>query len=367
MFNTVRICGNLAEKEYEYDECGQLESIIREFARSQGMGNFIVTNQEGKELKQADLKTMRPEELQTLRLARIMRGAADAPFNERQGDGSLVFLPSGAPSDNEEENMESVSDTHALFDFIHDDLLHKIQEEFPTVENSFLKQLVNNITENSSGMSVQLKNLAAEKLSAEIIKQVAENSIRIERVVIENKVDFERFRIKLAETLTAYTSAITRLYMKSVRDIPTGNGIATDLISPLLCRMYANGFKLENCRPDKLIFKRNVEMEIKYFQKDGYYYCLSVSESPYYVTDIQLDVNISGNMNSWVCRVNTPNGHPNVSHDSGELCAGDIKGKSLLEADAIALLLKIIEVPNLDSAFFTPENLIPTNYNIGWS
>lgn len=198
-------------------------------------------------------------------------------------------------------------------------------------------------------------------VAEEIIQRARTESLSIRSIDVNYAVDLDVFKARVAEITEAFLSSLQRSILNKEAgawDEKQNKSSSNDLLT-LLCRFYAHGFLLESCTATSLTFSRESELEARYFSKGKEFFTLPPEASPYLVTKITLIVGLNTEgFRNWKCLVQTPTGHPQVSSTSKELCAGNLRGKSLLESETIPAIIRLLEYPSLDSAYFQPEGLI---------
>jgi hypothetical protein len=198
-------------------------------------------------------------------------------------------------------------------------------------------------------------------VAEEIIQRARTESLSIRSIDVNYAVDLDVFKARMAEITEAFLFSLQRSILNKEAGAGEQNKNSSNDLLTLLCRFYAHGFLLESCTATSLTFSRESELEVRYFSKNEgkKFFTLPPQASPYRVTKITLIVGLNTEgFRNWKCLVQTPTGHPQVSSTSKELCAGNLRGKSLLEQETIPQIIRLLEVPSLDSAYFQPEGLI---------
>lgn len=178
-------------------------------------------------------------------------------------------------------------------------------------------------------------------------------------VVVETGVNEAKMRDVLGRCLEAHARVLQNAYVREAERLarraaeagPTDWGQVLRLLEA--CREA--GFAPAGKEGDRLIIVNSTPRRVQVFWKDGRLYRYRDQRRSIQVRTILLAVGAParGGFTDWECRVDCDR-HPNVGSD-GKLCAGELRGRDLLAEGIVRAVVTAVEVPNLDSAYWRPD------------
>ncbi|MGQ9533308.1 MAG: hypothetical protein ACUVTQ_11000 [Desulfotomaculales bacterium] len=198
--------------------------------------------------------------------------------------------------------------------------------------------------------------------------QLVENFLALARaaglearsVVVEIAVNEARLREVIARCLEAHARALQEAFAREAerlhRRAAEISPVAWEGVLRLLELARAAGFFPDGAEDGRLLLANSTPRRVRLFWREGRLFQYRPPNRCLRVHRITLAVAAprdGSRFTDWTCRVDCER-HPNVGR-GGAFCAGELRGRDLLEEGVLQALVTAVEVPNLDSAHWRPE------------
>ena len=198
----------------------------------------------------------------------------------------------------------------------------------------------------------------ASPLVREFLDLARAASLEARAVVVETGVDEARMRQILGRCLTAHARALQTAYAREAerlaRRAAEMSPVNWEQILALLEACRAAGFAPAGVEGRCLRLWNPTSRRVSLFFRGGRLWRLANPRRALRVRSITLVVGPPSprGFTEWECLVDADR-HPNVR--DGKLCAGQLRGRDLLAEDTVRAIVAAVEVPNLDSAYWRPN------------
>jgi hypothetical protein len=178
--------------------------------------------------------------------------------------------------------------------------------------------------------------------------------------VVETRVNDEHFRQVLGRCLAAHAGALQRAYAQEAERLAQRVAELLPINWEHILRLLENcrtaGFLPAGVERARILFGNPTPRQVRLFRMRGRLWRLANPRRALRVHKITLLVAppSSQGFTNWEVVVDTDR-HPNVDR-GGKLCLGELRNRDLLSEETIPAIVAAVEVPNLDSAYWRPDD-----------